>query len=154
MHKDQLKEFILKFLFRWWFAGAIYFFLVMGLNLQNPSNQIIFLGLGIGVVNTYIIQRFLDVKVTYDVKLQPKLNKYPIMRLTINVIYGMFVAFVIAYTYQFMNEGIKAIYHIDQSSRAPIPVEPILFGLFYAMYDSIFLFLIKIFTNIIKRKQS
>ena len=50
--KIQLKDWVKVMLIKWWFAGAVCFFFFWGLGMMIPSmeNQLIVLGIGLGMV--------------------------------------------------------------------------------------------------------
>ncbi len=145
---DNQKALIL----RWWGAGAVYFMIGMGMpsiGYTSLIDIILALGLGLTILNLLVIEpvihsMFKIEKHEYylDTTVSTKIKR------RLSVIFSNFlIVYLIMYTYEFINVSIIFIFGLQKGESVPLPAEPILFGVFYVIYYTIF----KHITNKIKR---
>ena len=135
--------------FRWWAAGAIYFFIGWGTSLGNQRYLIDFvfiLGLVLGVFNILIVNPALRLMFNIGSKRPPGDNTgwQRTSDYLVELIKNMFIVLVVALIYQTINRTAIALFDLS-ADAVPLPGEPILFGLFYL---SVFVILEKLSTKI------
>lgn len=137
---------------RWWVAGAIYFFIGWGTGLGNktsPIDLVFFLGLGLGLVNSFVLnpvlnkmfnlktnKNYMDISVIEKAKIR-----------LIEILKAMFIVLMMFYCYGFINRTLIQIFDLSSES-VPFPGEPITFGILYVI---LFVLLEKIKRIFIKR---
>ena len=121
--------------FRWWAAGAVYFFIGWGTSLGNQQFLIDFvfiLGLVMGVFNILIVNPGLRLMFNIGSKRPPRENTgwQRTSDYLVELLKNIFIVLIVALIYLAINR--TAIFLFDLSAEAvPLPGEPILFGLFY-----------------------
>lgn len=125
---------------KFWFAGAVEFFMMTGLvasfpAITNPENQIVIVGIVMGMVTDLLTNNILRFMAMPDGANDPWMMfpKKRFMTFFYNIIYGMFLIFLVIVLYAATNLVLNAIH----SGTEPISlmVEPLLFGLFYMLCD-------------------
>ncbi|MDR1736839.1 MAG: hypothetical protein LBR85_08255 [Oscillospiraceae bacterium] len=156
-------------LVKWWFGGAIFYFI--GFTILNSGSipegsgravdysnlvvldQIVALGLVLGIINDLIINRILvffeSDKVNYRAFMFSYSKRF--ISVPINLVYGVALSFIIANTYELINVTAVRIGNLEESTVF-IGAEPILYGLFFMGWDMLFIFLKRILTKFIKNK--
>lgn len=126
---------------KYWFAGAVYFFIGFGLGsyLTDSEAMIIVLGGVMGlttdVLLNNIFMHFQSDK-EYNSFMMVPVKKF--WTLFINLIYAVIVVLCVVFTYNIINKWIIASQGLPATDN-PLPVEPLLFGLFYLAYDMAFI---------------
>lgn len=146
--------------FRWWFAGAIYLFIAQGTNLakeDDPTSLILMLGLIIGVATIFIFNTI--VYGMFECKRRGRiLNKKWKERTTFERVIAnlgelaksMLTVFVIFLIYQLVNISWNNIAGTTQ--KIYLPVEPILFGIFFIMIYGLFTVIVNLIRDIFEKR--
>lgn len=123
---------------KWWVAGAIYYF--VGFNMPSISQTIIdivfSMGLIAGVAGAFVLYpliKYLCIPEEDYVKFIVIRSNSP-LRIIFHVMYNWVVFAMIAFSYVGINAVINAAMHYDKGT-ASFGAEPILFGLFYILFD-------------------
>ena len=112
---------------KFWFAGAVCFFFYWGLSpyLSSWLDQVVVLGLGMGVVTDLLTNNVLRFISSADKEYYPYMmfetNKY--WTFIANIIYAAIILFIVINIYRLL--------HMN--------VEPILFGILYTAVDMLFI---------------
>jgi hypothetical protein len=122
---------------RWWVAGAIYFFIGWGTSLGYNGNIIdlvFFLGLTIGVVNSFVLNPILNKM--FNLKTSKKYMEISVIskvksRLA-EIFKGMLIVLMMVYCYAFINTLLINLFNLPANS-IPLPGEPITFGILYTL---------------------
>jgi len=123
--------------FRWWAAGAVYFFIGWGTSLGNQNSIIdfvFFLGLIMGVFNILIVNPGLRLMFNIGTK-RPAQDNTPWQRISdylVELIKNIFIVFIVALIYRAINTALIALFSLS-ANAVPLPGEPIFFGLFYVV---------------------
>ena len=125
---------------KFWFAGAVEFFMLTGLvaafpAITLPENQIVIVGIVMGMVTDLLTNNILRFMAMPDGANDPWMM-FPKKRywtFLANIVYGMFLIFLVIQLYALANLVINAF----ASGPEPVSlmVEPLLFGLFYMLSD-------------------
>ena len=135
--KKYLTDRNISLLIRWWAAGAVYFFIGWGTFLgrqQSTIDFVVSLGLVMGVFNIIIVNPALRMMFNIAPK-RPAHEDTVSQRISdylVELIKNIFIAFIVALIYIGINRALIAIFSLSPES-APLPGEPILFGLFYVV---------------------
>lgn len=135
-----------------WFAGAVYFFVGWGLfiNSLDQLDLTLALGLVLGAVTDLIVNRIL---VTFMDNGGDTYKKYIMFYskkfyfFWVNILYGVLLSFLIAYTYHAINLLAVRLYDLAENAVV-LGAEPILYGVFFTAYDAL---LVSIKNSIKKR---
>lgn len=127
---------------KFWFAGAIYFFLGWGIahNTIDQLDIMIALGLVSGLVTDIIVNTFFAVlddeknNIKKFIMFPPK-KFYSVF---VNMLYGTILSVCIAYTYTIINLIIIKVNHLP-GNTVTLGAEPLLYGAFFVLYDLFFL---------------
>ncbi|MEX1377482.1 MAG: hypothetical protein AB1Z23_08395 [Eubacteriales bacterium] len=146
--KRKLPTWLKAVLIKFWFAGAVYFFVGWGLFL-NTTDQLdlaLVIGLVLGTITDLMVNRIFHgmehVGNEYSIFMMfPKKNFASFL---LNVLYGIILSFIVAYTYHFINAAIIQIKYLPETSVV-LGAEPILFGVFCMSYDMLFLLVKRLF---------
>jgi hypothetical protein len=134
---DLAKALIIK----WWFSGAVCFFFLWGLGTLVPSmeNQLIILGLALGVVTDLLTNNVFR----FYAK-TPHANDqwmfFPERRyitLPLNILYSFVILFFVVLTYNVIN--VTIVHFTGVQDSVPLGVGPILFGCFCTAWDLLFI---------------
>lgn len=129
-------------LIKWWFMGAIYYFVGWGLPQFRSSgiDTIFILGLIIGLVNITVLQYIIkELSVSPDVyNIYLSIRNKSVLRGLISVIYGWIIAALIATTYELLNRLFIIVFSLKENTVS-IGVEPILFGILYVLFDGVWM---------------
>lgn len=125
---------------KFWFGGAICYFLIWGLGGLNILDQFIIISIGLGVCTDLMVNhllRFLEPeKGDYDKWMMVTVRKF--WSIFLNVLYAGVVFFFIYQTYVVVN---TMIYGNPETAAGMVGVEPIIFGLLFMGYDMLFIFI-------------
>lgn len=149
---QALKVVLIKF----WFYGAVCFFVFMGLGMYvvNQLDMLFIAGIIMGMVTDLLINHFLR----FTEKL-PGGNARWIMvtrrgagGFLLNLLYGFVLLFLVVTVYNVLNSGIFAMYGYAENAPT-ISVEPILFGSFATGADMLCVSIRNTFKKIIADAQ-
>lgn len=133
---DWLKVCFAKF----WFAGAVEFFMVTGLALMFPAialleNQIVIVGIVMGMVTDLLANNILRFMASPDGANDPWMMfpKPCLLSFFLNIIYAMVLVLLVNLLYIAVNFGLNAVF-----GAGSLSMEPISFGLFYLLCDLAF----------------
>ncbi len=135
--------------FKWWFAGATYFFFGFGLGTVVPSqiDLLIILGMALGAVTDLLTNNVLKHFEPYD----RAWDKYMFISvrkfwsLFLNVIYGGVLLYIVIYIYNIINIVWNNI--VNTEGQIYLKAEPLFFGVCVLGIDMLFI-LVK---NVIKK---
>lgn len=133
---------IVKTLFvKFWFNGAVCFFIFWGLGMYvtDMLDMIVVLSIVLGMITDILVNntiRFIEVVPGENAKFMMFPNK-KFWTFFANIIYAGLVLICVIYFYQSINVVLGLIRGVE--NEITIGVEPILFGLFYMMFDLLFI---------------
>lgn len=132
--KPWLKAALIKF----WFYGAIYYFVGWGLFLAS-SDQLdvtMALGLVIGAANDLAIGRIFRSMESSRLEYHPYMmvRNISVAGFFCNIAYGVLLSFLVAYFYHFVNLAIIALRHLPETA-IPLGAEPVLYGIVMMLFD-------------------
>lgn len=134
----HIPEFLKIFGMKFWFAGAVYFFIGFGLGLTNLLDQIVILGIVLGMVTDILTNnaiRFFEKTPGANDKWL-LFSKKGYASFVFHLFYGMFIVACVAGVYWVLE------WIADMISGKPelihVGTEPVLFGLFCAAVDFAF----------------
>ena len=135
-------------IFKFWFAGAVFFFFGMGLgDGMSTENWLIILGAALGAVKDLLENNSLR----FFEKTEGEASKYMFFAakkywsVCIYVPYGWLILFCVIRCYELINLILSAIF----KNYEPFGVEPLLFGLLAMGIDFGFIGIKKLFKNIV-----
>lgn len=120
---------------KFWFAGAVYFFIVMGLGLWAPLDQIVILGIVMGMVTDLLTNNMLrfiaETDGSNDHWIMFAKKRY--MTFFFNMIYAMLLCAMVLLVYA----GVDRVINLIAGTQAIkyLVGEPVGFGLFYMLCD-------------------
>lgn len=125
---EALKVVLIKF----WFYGAVCFFVFMGLGMYvvNQLDMLFIAAIIMGMVTDLLINHFLR----FTEKLPGGSARWMMVTrrgaagFLMNLLYGFLLLFLVVTVYNVLNSGISALYGYAENAPT-ISVEPILFGL-------------------------
>lgn len=150
--KKRLPNWLKAVLIKAWFAGAVFYFVGWGLfiNTVDQLDLMLVLGLVLGVLTDLIVNRIFNSmerrKGEFKTLIMFPDKKF--LNFILNIIYGIVLCTLVAYTYQLINVIAIELYHLPKTTVA-LGTEPILFGILCVSYD---MMLLQIKKLIIKRK--
>ena len=139
--KIRLRDGVKAALIKWWFAGAVCFFFFWGLGIMIPSleNQMIVLGIGLGLVTDLLVNNIFR----YYAKTPGANDRWIMVRrkgvagMGLNLMYAFVLLGLVVITYDIINR--IAVGMTGAASTVPVGVEPILFGLLTMGWDLLLL---------------
>ncbi len=139
--KIKVADWIWAVLIKVWFAGAVCFFFLWGLGVYVPDqlDQMLILGLALGTVTDILTNNLYR----FMAKTPGANNRWMMfpekkfVTLPLNILYAFLIIFFVVMTYNFINMGIMAV--TGNHDTIPLGVEPVLFGVFTAMWDLTFI---------------
>lgn len=149
-------------IFRWWLAGAVYFFIAWGTNLgmnADPLDLIFVLGLVLGVCHIFIFNPI--VYGMFDIKRNGKIinKKYYERTIMQNIFLRLgeifrclIITVLIVATYELLNTTINSI--SGNTQNIPIKGEPFLFATFYIIYYFIYDLIKNLIYRFIDKKEA
>jgi hypothetical protein len=126
---------------RFWFAGAVFYFIGWGLAVgsRDQLDLTVVLGLVHGMVTELIVNRVL-VFIEHDGENRRFILCYSkkFFSFPVNIVFGIICAFLVAYTYSIVNllamrSGLAAEGYIF------VGAEPLLYGLLFVMLEMMFI---------------
>ena len=149
---DRIPSWLKALFIKFWFNGAVCFFIFWGLGIAIPNmeNMILILAAVLGMVTDVLVNNifryFASPEGANDKWMMFPKKRY--VNFFLNIIYAFGVLLTVIWIYNVINVAINAI----AGTPEPITylgVEPILFGLFYMAVDLIFIFMKNIVRKII-----
>ena len=139
--KIRLRDGVKAALIKWWFAGAACFFFFWGLGIMIPSleNQMIVLGIGLGLVTDLLVNNIFR----YYAKTPGANDRWIMVRrkgvagMGLNLMYAFVLLGLVVITYDIINR--IAVGMTGAADTVPVGVEPILFGLLTMGWDLLLL---------------
>lgn len=125
------------FAIRWWFVGAVYFFIGWGTSLGNQSTSIDFiisLGICIGLCNSFVVNTI--IKMLYNI--DTGINYYDkrifnkIKKRFADIFLAIFIVTIVVGIYALINTTAIKLFNLPDSAVF-LPGEPIMFALFYVL---------------------
>ncbi len=126
---------------KWWFAGAVCYFILFGLQnvIKDPLDMIAFTGITLGLVVEVLVNPLFRYLERGDKEYAPYMMfPFPFKAywtFFTNIIYYVLVAACVNGLYLAMNLAINAL----NGSQAIAGVEPLLFGVFFVIADMLFI---------------
>lgn len=135
-----------------WFAGAVCFFCLWGIGyyLQDQLDQMIVVGFALGVVTDLLVNnlfRFME-KTPGGNDRWMMLPQKRFATLPLNILYGYLVLLCVVMTYQVINTALISL--TGAVGTIPLGVEPILFGVFTALWDTLLIKMKHVFLRIVQ----
>lgn len=139
--KIRLRDGVRAALIKWWFAGAVCFFFFWGLGIMIPSleNQMIVLGIGLGLVTDLLVNNIFR----YYAKTPGANDRWIMVQrkgvtgMAMNLLYAFILLGLVVITYDIINR--IAVGVTGAADTVPVGVEPILFGLLTMGWDLLLL---------------
>ncbi len=137
---------------KFWFNGAVCFFIIWGLGILIPNmlDMVVVTAIAMGIINDLMVNnilRFFDVEGEYI-----KWTMFPQKRFWtyfLNILYALIIMFIIVISYYGINNFIN-LFTGDASNITNFMVEPFSFGLLYLLIDLAFLGIKMFFKKLIK----
>lgn len=148
--------------FRWWLAGAIYFFIAWGTDLgmkKDPLDLVFVLGIVTGVAHIFIFNPI--VYGMFDVKRNGKIinKKYYERTIMQNVLLNLgeilkclVLTILVVLTYELLNTIIIAATN-SSTNTIPVKGEPFLYASFFIVYYQIFEVVKNLIYRLIEKKR-
>ena len=138
---DSIPDWIKAVFIKFWFSGAVCFFIYWGLGLYvwDALDMIIILGIVSGMVNDILVNnafRFFAVVPDGNNKwmMFPKKKFWTFFA---NIAYSFVVLLFVIWSYNIIN--IIRLQIMGENAQGVFGVEPILFGIFYVAFDMLFI---------------
>ena len=139
--KIRLRDWVKAALIKWWFAGAVCFFFFWGLGMAVPSmeNQMIILGIGLGLVTDLLVNSIFRyyAKTPGSNDRWMMVNRKGVPGMALNLIYAFILLGFVVMTYNIINR--IAAGFTGTTDTVPVGVEPILFGFLTMGWDLLLL---------------
>ena len=138
---DRIPSWIKALFIKFWFNGAVCFFIFWGLGIfiPNMENMIIILAISMGMVTDVLVNNafrfFATVEGANDKWMMFPKKKY--INLIFNIIYSFAVLLIVVWFYNTLNGVINVM--LGTENQVYVGVEPVLFGLFYVIFDLCFI---------------
>ena len=139
---------------KFWFAGAVCYFFMWGLGIYIQGLDLLcVLALGLGVVTDILtnraLRRFEPTEREYDKWMMVTVRQY--WSIFLNVAYAGVLLYCVFKTYYVINVVMGVNVDANYAEKTTmLGVEPILFGLFYLMFDLIFIAMKNTLIKIVK----
>lgn len=126
---------------KWWFNGAICFFFYFGLGTYIKTNidLLFILAMALGILTDLLTNHMLR----FVEKTEGANDRYIMVTtrkftsLFLNIPYAFLLLYCVVYLYNVINVVICNIKGIENT--VALPVEPVLFGIFYMLFDWLFI---------------
>lgn len=132
------------FLVKWWFAGAVCYFFIWGLGMYLANlDMLLVTSIGMGFVIDFLENSLLRFMADRDEEVGRYIMfpKKRFVDLFLNIFYAAVLTVCVYLSYMVLN---SAYWAIRGDREMVVPVEPILYGLFFALWDLLFLWLHRI----------
>ncbi len=138
---DKIPSWVVVLFIKFWFSGAVCYFVVWGLGLYvtDMLDMIVLLGAVMGMITDLLVNNSLRFFERYDGQnskwmMFPQKNHWTIFA---NVIYCMIVLFGVIWIYEVINVVGNSIRGTE--NEMILGVEPVLFGIFFMLVDLCFI---------------
>ena len=142
---DKIPSPIKALFIKFWFSGAVCFFILWGLGIANSLDALIVASIVLGLVADILVNNILRF-----IEIIPNENAKWIMfpqkkfwTLPANILYALVVFFSVRSLYILINS-------VGHSLGFYLGVEPILFGIFYTSFDLLFVGMKNLVKNIVQ----
>ena len=138
---DKIPSWLKAVFMKFWFNGAVCYFILWGLGLfiSNFENMLIILAIVLGMVTDILVNnafRFFAVTEGANDKWM-MFPKKKLINLFLNIVYAFVILIIVVWFYNSLNGVLNTVNGTD--GEIFIGVEPILFGLFYVVFDLAFI---------------
>lgn len=148
--KFQLPEALKILLIKGWFAGAVCFFFFWGLSTYVAYLDLMFItAIVMGMVTDILVNnvlRFME-KEKGDNDRWMMYPKKGMVSFMLNIIHGFAVMFCIYWIYY----GINSVVTVVSGNESMLGVEPILFGVFYVVCDTLFIWIKRVLMALVRK---
>lgn len=148
---DRIPSVVKALFIKFWFNGAVCYFIFWGLSLYltDTLDMIFIMAIVLGMITDVLVNntlRFIETIPGENAKwmMFPKKKLWTFFA---NIIYSFLILFCVIYFYEAINISLN--YIIGTSDKIYLGVEPILFGLFYMLFDLLFTGMKRLFLAII-----
>ncbi|MBQ7344125.1 MAG: hypothetical protein IJW53_05130 [Clostridia bacterium] len=153
---DKIPSWLKAVFMKFWFNGAVCYFVLWGLGLfiSNFENMLIILALVLGMVTDILVNnafRFFAVTEGANDKWM-MFPKKKLINLFLNIVYAFVILIIVVWFYNSLNGVLNMVNGTD--GQIFIGVEPILFGLFYVVFDLAFIGMKNLGISIIRDAQN
>ena len=149
---ERIPSWIKALFIKFWFNGAVCFFIYWGLGLVIPSmeNMILVLAMVLGMVTDILVNNvfrfFAKVEGENDKWMMFPKKRY--VNLFLNIIYAFCLLIAVIWLYNVINVSLNTLMGTEE--KVYLGVEPIMFGIFYMVIDLVFLGIRNSFSRIIR----
>ncbi len=138
---DKIPSWVKALFMKFWFGGAVCFFILWGLGtlVRNMLDMIVILGVVLGMVNDLLVNNAFRFMAVYPGQ-NNKWMMFPQKKFWTffaNILYSFVILICVIWLYNVINAGMNSI--SGSEGKIFIGVEPILFGLFYMLFDYAFI---------------
>lgn len=158
-HVDRLSRipaWIKAFFIKFWFAGAVCYFIMWGLQLGDALDSLVLAGVVLGVVTDVLVNpifRFMQTDtISYNAYMMFPFPFKAFWTFFTNIIYYVIVMFGVMYCYSGINILINLI--TGTESVIHVGVEPLLFGVLSLIIDMILIGIKDLIVYLVKRFKS
>ena len=149
---DKIPSWILALFMKFWFNGAVCFFIFWGLGLyvKDMLDMIVIMAVVLGVITDVLVNNAFRFFETYKGQ-NSKWMMFPQKKywtFLANIPYAFVVLFGVIWIYQFINTAANVVN--GTSDVIYLGVEPLLFGIFYMAVDMLLITMKNTFVRIIK----
>ena len=148
---DKIPDWIKALFIKFWFNGAVCFFIFWGLGmLIFGLDMIVVMGIVLGMVNDLLVNN-----VFHFFAITPGSNnkwmmfpKRKLWTFFANIGYSTFILFIVVWIYSIINIAYNAI--MGTTNQIGLGVEPVFFGLLYMAVDMLFVGMKNLFIKIVQ----
>ena len=138
---DRIPSWIKALFIKFWFNGAVCFFVFWGLGIAIPNmeNMILILAAVLGMVTDVLVNNIFRYFASPE-GANDKWMMFPKKKLInpfLNIVYAFVILIIVVWFYNSLNGVLNTVNGTD--GEIFIGVEPILFGLFYVVFDLAFI---------------
>jgi len=137
---DRIPAAVKALFVKWWFCGAVCYFIFWGLGefLIDHLDRMVILSIVLGMINDILINnalRFIETVPNENAKwmMFPKKKFWTFFA---NILYSFVVLNAVVWLYEVINVTLASL--TGNTEAVHLGVEPILFGVFYVMFDVLF----------------
>lgn len=138
---DKIPSYVKSLFIKFWFNGAVCYFIFwgLGLYLTDMLDMIFIMAIVLGMITDILVNnalRFIETIPGENSKwmMFPKKKFWTFFA---NIIYAFLILFCVIYFYEMINISLN--YIIGTESVVYLGVEPLLFGVFYVLFDLLFI---------------
>jgi len=152
----QIPQWVKILLIKAWFAGAVCYFILWGLGLYVGSmlDMLFVLGAVLGMVNDVLvggILRFME-KTPGENEQWLFFRKKGLGSFFGNIVYAFLVIFCVYTLYNMINVALGAVF--GTTDTVYLGVEPILFGIFCTGFDMLFIWIKRLFGELVRNAKA